>query len=75
MNFNAIIRGQMRVISVTSGKGGVGKTTLASALAVRAARESKRFRVFLSILLAAVAPILQVPLHEERITRIRFAGR
>ncbi|HEY8128920.1 MAG TPA: ParA family protein [Hyphomicrobium sp.] len=32
----------MRVISVTSGKGGVGKTTLASALAVRAARESKR---------------------------------
>src|ERR1700704_2276073 len=32
----------MRVISVTSGKGGVGKTSLASALAVRAARESKR---------------------------------
>jgi len=32
----------MKVISVTSSKGGVGKTTLASALAVRAARESKR---------------------------------
>ena len=32
----------MRVISVTSSKGGVGKTTLASALAVRAARDSKR---------------------------------
>ncbi|HRN87906.1 MAG TPA: ParA family protein [Hyphomicrobium sp.] len=32
----------MRVISVVNTKGGVGKTTLASALAVRAARESKR---------------------------------
>lgn len=32
----------MRVISVASSKGGVGKTTLAAALAVRAARESKR---------------------------------
>lgn len=32
----------MRVITVTSTKGGVGKTTLASALAVRAASESPR---------------------------------
>lgn len=32
----------MRVIAVVSSKGGVGKTTLASALAVRATRESKR---------------------------------
>ena len=32
----------MIVLSITSTKGGVGKTTLASALAVRAARESKR---------------------------------
>jgi chromosome partitioning protein len=32
----------MIVIAVTNSKGGVGKTTLASALAVRAAQESKR---------------------------------
>jgi chromosome partitioning protein len=32
----------MVVLSIASTKGGVGKTTLASALAVRAARESKR---------------------------------
>jgi chromosome partitioning protein len=32
----------MRVVAVVSSKGGVGKTTLASALAVRAARESER---------------------------------
>ena len=32
----------MRVISLVSLKGGVGKSTLAAALAVRAARESKR---------------------------------
>ena len=32
----------MYVITVVSSKGGVGKTTLASALAVRASRESKR---------------------------------
>lgn len=32
----------MRVITVVSSKGGVGKTTLASALAVRATRESPR---------------------------------
>src|SRR3990170_3172377 len=31
----------MRKISIVSGKGGVGKTTLASALAVRATRENK----------------------------------
>ena len=31
----------MRTISIVSGKGGVGKTTLASALAVRATRENK----------------------------------
>lgn len=32
----------MRVVAVVSSKGGVGKTTLASALAVRASKESKR---------------------------------
>lgn len=32
----------MRVISIVSSKGGVGKTTLASALAVRATQESER---------------------------------
>lgn len=32
----------MKVVAVVSSKGGVGKTTLASALAVRATRESKR---------------------------------
>ena len=32
----------MNVLAVVSTKGGVGKTTLASALAVRAAKESKR---------------------------------
>jgi chromosome partitioning protein len=35
----------MRVISVVSSKGGVGKTTISSALAVRAAQESRRVAI------------------------------
>lgn len=35
----------MKVICAVSGKGGVGKTTLASALAVRAARDGKRVAI------------------------------
>jgi flagellar biosynthesis protein FlhG len=39
---NAKISGRTRVISVTSGKGGVGKTTIAANLALQLGREGKR---------------------------------